>query len=160
LLAQAEVLAPDADELLGRIGMAAGASTIDVACGVLGILSQLRSRVGEAGRVVGPHIEPRLLALAGKLAAQQVSLSRPRRSAQPAPACRGIPLTSCTNECCCWRSPIPEDVVAEMTRIASALRRGSVALPRTHERTSDGEEDGETGPAHDTGAPDDQWHES
>ena len=95
------MLAPDADELLGRIGMAAGASTIDVACGVLGILSQLRSRVGEAGRVVGPHIEPRLLALAGKLAAQQVSLSRPRRSAQPAPACRGIPLTSCTNECCC-----------------------------------------------------------
>ena len=57
-------------------------------------------------------------------------------------------------------SPIPEDVVAEMTRIASALRRGSVALPRTDERTSDGEEDGETGPAHDTGAPDDQWHES
>jgi hypothetical protein len=35
LLAQAEFLAPDADELLDRIAVAPGASVIDIGCGVL-----------------------------------------------------------------------------------------------------------------------------
>jgi ubiquinone/menaquinone biosynthesis C-methylase UbiE len=70
LLAQAEFLGPDAAGLLDRIGVAPGASVIDIGCGVLGILPQLRSRVGDAGRVVGLDIEPRLLAVAGQLSAR------------------------------------------------------------------------------------------
>jgi SAM-dependent methyltransferase len=70
LLAQAEFLAPDAAGLLDCIGVAPGASVIDIGCGVLGILSQLRSRVGHGGRVAGLDIEPRLLAVAGQLSAQ------------------------------------------------------------------------------------------
>jgi hypothetical protein len=47
LLAQAEFLGPDAAELLDRIGVAPAASVIDIGCGVLGILPQLRSAVGK-----------------------------------------------------------------------------------------------------------------
>jgi SAM-dependent methyltransferase len=60
LTAQAEVYAREADELLDRIAPAPGSSAIDVGCGVLGILPQLRRRAG--GRVVGLDIEPGLLA--------------------------------------------------------------------------------------------------
>jgi SAM-dependent methyltransferase len=70
LLAQAEFLGPDAVDLLSRIGVAPGASVIDIGCGVLGILPQLRSRVGDSGRVVGLDVEPRLLAAAGQLSAR------------------------------------------------------------------------------------------
>jgi SAM-dependent methyltransferase len=81
LLAQAEFLAPDAAELLDRIGVAPGASVIDIGCGVLGVLPQLRSRVGDSGRVAGPDIEPRLLAVAGQLSAQHGLISRRDRPA-------------------------------------------------------------------------------
>ena len=70
LLAQAEFLGPDAADLLDSIGVAPGASVIDIGCGVLGILPQLRSRDGEAGRVVGLDVEPRLLAVASQLSAR------------------------------------------------------------------------------------------
>jgi SAM-dependent methyltransferase len=70
LLAQAEFLGPDAADLLDSRGVAPGASVIDIGCGVLGILPQLRSRVGEAGRVVGLDVEPRLLAVASQLSAR------------------------------------------------------------------------------------------
>jgi SAM-dependent methyltransferase len=66
LLAQAEVYAAEAEELLDRIGLPEGASAIDVGCGVQGILHVLRERVGRAGRVVGLDLEPRLLALAAE----------------------------------------------------------------------------------------------
>ena len=49
LIAQAEVYAPEAEQLLDRIGLGAGASAIDVGCGALGILPLLRARVGERG---------------------------------------------------------------------------------------------------------------
>ena len=70
LLAQAEFLGPDATDLLHRIGIAPGASVIDIGCGVLGILPQLRSLVGTDGRVTGLDIEARLLAVADQLSAQ------------------------------------------------------------------------------------------
>ena len=70
LLAQAEFLGPDAAGLLDRTGLAPGASVIDIGCGVLGVLPQLRSRVGDGGRVVGLDIEPRLLAVASQLSAR------------------------------------------------------------------------------------------
>jgi SAM-dependent methyltransferase len=64
LVAQAEVYAPEAEELLDIIGLASGASAIDVGCGVLGILHLLTARVGPGGRVVGLDREPRLLDIA------------------------------------------------------------------------------------------------
>jgi ubiquinone/menaquinone biosynthesis C-methylase UbiE len=71
LVAQAEVYAREAEELLDLIGIGAGASAIDVGCGVLGILPQLCRRVGSEGRVVGLDLELRLLAVASDLAAQR-----------------------------------------------------------------------------------------
>jgi ubiquinone/menaquinone biosynthesis C-methylase UbiE len=71
LVAQAEVYAPEANELLNAIGLESGASAIDVGCGVLGILHLLASRVGPGGRVVGLDREPRILELASTLAEQR-----------------------------------------------------------------------------------------
>jgi SAM-dependent methyltransferase len=66
LVAQAEVYAAEAEELLDRIGLQEGAAAIDLGCGVQGILHLLRERVGPAGRVVGLDLEPRMLALAAE----------------------------------------------------------------------------------------------
>jgi trans-aconitate methyltransferase len=77
LLAQAEFLGYDAADLLYRIGVAPGANVIDIGCGVLGILPQLRSRVGDGGRVAGLDIEPRLLAVAASCRLSTAWPSRP-----------------------------------------------------------------------------------
>jgi ubiquinone/menaquinone biosynthesis C-methylase UbiE len=68
LVNQAEVYADVAAELLDRVGLAAGASAIDVGCGALGILRLLCERVGPSGRVVGLDREARLLDAARKAA--------------------------------------------------------------------------------------------
>jgi SAM-dependent methyltransferase len=68
LLVQADVYAPETEQLLDLIGMEQGASAIDVGCGALGVLHVLRGRVGPHGRVVGLDREPRLLAAAEQLA--------------------------------------------------------------------------------------------
>ena len=126
LAAQAEIYAPEADELLDRIGLADGASAIDAGCGVLGILPQLRARVGPAGRVVGLDLEPRLLALAAELAARRgIEIEAVRADA----AATALPtsefdlvhartlLINVTN---------PETVLAELVRLARP--GGTVAL--------------------------------
>ncbi|MBV9338685.1 MAG: methyltransferase domain-containing protein [Solirubrobacterales bacterium] len=71
LVEQAQVYAPEAEELLDRIDLAAAASVIDVGCGVLGILHLLADRVGPAGHVVGLDREPRMVETARQLARQQ-----------------------------------------------------------------------------------------
>ena len=71
LVAQAETYAAEAGELLDCVGPLDGATAIDVGCGALGILAQLRAHVGPAGRVVGLDLEPRLLAVADRLAADR-----------------------------------------------------------------------------------------
>lgn len=71
LAAQAEVYAPEARELLARIGLRQGAHAIDIGCGVLGILRELADRVGPGGRVVGLDREPAMVRLARALAADQ-----------------------------------------------------------------------------------------
>lgn len=71
LAAQAEVYATEAEELLDRIGVADGASAIDLGCGVLGILHVLSARVGKSGRVVGVDRERRMIQMAGALAAER-----------------------------------------------------------------------------------------
>ena len=70
LVNQAEVFADVAAELLDQVGLAAGASAIDVGCGALGILPLLRDRVGPSGRVVGLDREARILDAARKAADQ------------------------------------------------------------------------------------------
>ena len=126
LTAQAETYAPEADALLDRIGLTDAASAIDVGCGVLGILPQLRARVGPAGRVVGLDLEPRLLGLAAELANRRgIGIETVRADA----AATGLPtgefdlvharalLINVTNR---------ESVLAELVRLARP--GGTVAL--------------------------------
>jgi ubiquinone/menaquinone biosynthesis C-methylase UbiE len=118
LLAQAEFLAPDAADLLDRIGVAPGASVIDIGCGALGILPQLRSQVGEAGRVVGLDVEPRLLAVAAQLSAQHGLAAQTVRADA---ASTGLPPGSFDlvhERMLLLNVTSPQDVVAEMTRLA------------------------------------------
>jgi ubiquinone/menaquinone biosynthesis C-methylase UbiE len=71
LITQAEVWAPMAEWLLDRIGVAAGSTVIDVACGPLGILHLLADKVGASGQVYGLDIEPRMIDLARQVAADR-----------------------------------------------------------------------------------------
>jgi ubiquinone/menaquinone biosynthesis C-methylase UbiE len=118
LLAQAEFLGSDAVGLLHRIGVAPGASVIDIGCGVLGILPQLRSRVGDGGRVVGLDIEPRLLAVAGQLSARHgLAIETVLADA----ASTGLPCDSFDlvhERMLLLNVTGPQDIVAEMTRLA------------------------------------------
>ena len=118
LLAQAEFLGPDAADLLDRIGVARGASVIDIGCGVLGILPQLRSRVGDGGRLVGLDIEPRLLAVAGQLSTQH---GLAIETVQADAASTGLPCDSFDlvhERMLLLNVTGPQDIVAEMTRLA------------------------------------------
>jgi SAM-dependent methyltransferase len=127
LLAQTEFLAPDAAELLERIGVTPGASVIDIGCGVLGILPQLRSQVGHGGRVVGLDIEPRLLAIASQLSAQHGLAAKTVRADA---ASTGLPSGSFDlvhERMLLLNVTSPQDVVAEMARLARP--GGTVALP-------------------------------
>lgn len=67
LNAQAVVYADEATALLDRVGVTDGWATIDVGCGVLGILHLLASRVGSRGRTVGLDREERILEQASAL---------------------------------------------------------------------------------------------
>jgi ubiquinone/menaquinone biosynthesis C-methylase UbiE len=71
LVRQAEVYVEEAGQLLERLGVTAGASVIDVGCGVLGIVDLLCAKVGPQGRVVGVDREPRMLDAARQVAAQR-----------------------------------------------------------------------------------------
>lgn len=71
LVAQAEVYATEAEELLDLIGIGEGTSAIDIGCGVLGILHVLSARVGTHGRVVGLDRESRMIQMARALAADR-----------------------------------------------------------------------------------------
>jgi ubiquinone/menaquinone biosynthesis C-methylase UbiE len=118
LLAQAEFLGPDAADLLDRIGVAPGTSTIDIGCGVLGILPQLRARVGHSGRVVGLDIEPRLLAVADQLSARHgLAVKTVRADA----ASTGLP-SGCFDlvheRMLLLNLTSPHDVITEMARLA------------------------------------------
>ncbi|HEX2513110.1 MAG TPA: methyltransferase domain-containing protein [Chloroflexota bacterium] len=61
----------EAEAMLDQIGVAPGASCIDLGCGAAGILRPLSVRVGAAGRVVGLEPDPRLLAAARRYAGEQ-----------------------------------------------------------------------------------------
>jgi ubiquinone/menaquinone biosynthesis C-methylase UbiE len=124
LTAQAETYAPEADELLDRIAVPEAAAAIDVGCGVLGILPQLRARVGLTGRVVGLDLEPHLLALAAaSVAGLRIETVRADAAATGLPTgdfdlvhARAL-LMNVTN---------PETILAELVRLARP--GGTVAL--------------------------------
>ncbi len=104
--------------MLDRIGVAPGADVIDIGCGVLGILPQLRSRVGAGGRVVGLDIEPLLLAVAAQLSAQHdLAVQTERADA----ASTGLPAGSFDlvhERMLLLNVTSPQQVVAEMARLA------------------------------------------
>lgn len=64
LVGQAEDLKPEAEWLLGTIGVATGWSAVDIGCGPIGIMDLLAERVGRQGRVVGVERESRFAAMA------------------------------------------------------------------------------------------------
>ncbi len=71
LVAQAETYADEAWQLLDLVGLTAGASAIDIGCGVLGILHLLGERVGPHGRVVGVDRQPRMIEVARRVLAER-----------------------------------------------------------------------------------------
>jgi ubiquinone/menaquinone biosynthesis C-methylase UbiE len=122
LLAQAEVYAAEAEELLDRIGLPEGAAAIDLGCGVQGILHVLRARVGPAGRVVGLDLEPRMLAAA---AAREPGLETVQADA----TATGLPAGSFDlvhARTLLLNLTEPEAAVAEMVRLTRP--GGTVAL--------------------------------
>ncbi|TDB90683.1 class I SAM-dependent methyltransferase [Actinomadura sp. KC216] len=61
LQVQAEVWSGDVEAMLDEIGIGAGATCVDVACGPAGILEPLSRRVGATGKVVAVDRTPHLL---------------------------------------------------------------------------------------------------
>jgi len=68
---QARFWEPDAQSMLGLIGVRAGWRCLDLGCGAMGILRSLSEAVGAEGSVVGLDNDPRLLAAARKWADAQ-----------------------------------------------------------------------------------------
>jgi len=123
LVAQAEVYAAEARQLLDLIGIPTGARAVDVGCGVLGILHLLCERVGPDGRVVGVDREPRMIEAARRVTAERglvVELAEQDAT--------GLSLPSDSFDLVHERTVLlnvaePGKVVGEMVRIA---RRGGV----------------------------------
>ena len=123
LVAQAEVYAEEAGQLLDLIRIAPGAQAVDVGCGVLGILHLLRERVGPDGFVLGVDREPRMIEAARRVTAERglvVELAEQDAT--------GLPLPSESFDLVHERTVLlnvaePEKVVGEMVRVA---RRGGV----------------------------------
>jgi len=118
LVEQAEVYAQEAGELFDLIDVARGSATIDVGCGVMGVLHLLAERVGSDGRVVGLDRQARMVEFGERLAEQR-GLSVEFIEADATAS--GIPdsafdlvhartlLLNVSN---------PEEILAEMVRIA------------------------------------------
>jgi ubiquinone/menaquinone biosynthesis C-methylase UbiE len=117
LLAQAEVYAPEADELLDRLELARGATAIDVGCGVVGILPQLSARVGDEGRVVGLDLEPRLLALARDLLLRRGIAVETVQADARASGLDGASFDLVHARALLLNVTRPEEIVAELARI-------------------------------------------
>jgi ubiquinone/menaquinone biosynthesis C-methylase UbiE len=118
LVAQAEVYAREAEELLDLVGVKEGASVVDVGCGVLGILPLLCRRVGASGRVVGLDLEPRLLAVASERA---VELGLTIETVEANATATGLPSESFDfvhERTLLLNLTEPEAAVAEMVRLA------------------------------------------
>jgi SAM-dependent methyltransferase len=119
LIEQGELLRPEAEALIDRIGVRPGWRTIDIGCGPLGVLDILVDRVGPSTRVVGLDNEPRMLQLATTTRAER-SLSTVELVNADA-ANTGLPGESFDlvhERLVVLNIPDPRDVVAEMARLA------------------------------------------
>lgn len=119
LLAQCELHRPEAEQLVDRIGVGSGWHALDLGCGPLGVLDVLADRVGSTGRVTGIDREPGFLAMAGRSLRERgidtVALVEADATAT------GLPTGSFDlvhERLVLINVPRPEDVVAEMTRLA------------------------------------------
>jgi SAM-dependent methyltransferase len=116
---QSEELRPYAAELLGRIGLRAGQSAIDLGCGPSGILDLLAAAVAPGGRVVGLDADPAHAAVAGQFVAErglrgvEVVAADARHSGLAASAFDLVHARTLL-----VNIPGPGEVVAEMVRLA------------------------------------------
>jgi ubiquinone/menaquinone biosynthesis C-methylase UbiE len=65
---QSDELRPEAEELLGRIGVTPGQAVADLGCGPSGILTELSAAVSAAGSVIGLDASPAHVAMATEYA--------------------------------------------------------------------------------------------
>jgi SAM-dependent methyltransferase len=119
LTRQSGELQPQTAALLGRVGLAAGQSAIDLACGPSGILGQLSAAVSPGGRVVGLDADPAHVAMASQYAA---ALGLANVEVMTADA-RATGLSAGSFDLVHTRTlliniPDPAEVVAEMARLA------------------------------------------
>jgi SAM-dependent methyltransferase len=70
LIRQAKGFGAQARSLLDQVGVEPGWRAVDVGCGPIGILDLLCERVGLTGETVGVDNEPRMIAMARKVAAE------------------------------------------------------------------------------------------
>ncbi len=118
LVEQAEVYAREANELFDLIGVASGATAIDVGSGVMGVVHLLAERVGPDGRIVGLDREPRMVEYGRKLAEQRglnVEFIQTDATATGLPD-SGFDLVHARTLLLNVQNP--EQVLAEMVRIA------------------------------------------
>ena len=114
---QAGELGGDSAALLDRVGLRPGQSAIDLGCGPHGILDLLAARVSPGGHVVGVDADPAHAQMAAEFAAGlagvEIMMADARRTGLPS-GCFDLvhARTLLINV------PRPEEVVAEMFRIA------------------------------------------
>jgi SAM-dependent methyltransferase len=118
LVEQAEVYAPEAEELLDRIDLSPGACAVDVGCGVMGILHLLAARVGPDGRVVGIDREPRMVQAARELIVQRSLRVEVVEADAGATGVADATFDLVHSRTVLLNVPNPEEILAEMIRIA------------------------------------------
>jgi SAM-dependent methyltransferase len=119
LLAQCALHRDEAERLLERLPLRAGAHALDLGCGPLGVLDLLAERVGPSGRVVGVDRDPGFLTMADRSLAER-GLSHIGLVEADA-AGTGLPTASFDlvhERLLCVNVPRPGEVVAEMARLA------------------------------------------
>ncbi|MGH8900451.1 MAG: methyltransferase domain-containing protein [Egibacteraceae bacterium] len=119
LIAQCELHRPEAEQLFDRIGIEPGWRAIDIGCGPLGVLDLLSERVGPSGSVVGLEREPRMLDMAALSLVERhldtVRLVQGDAAGTQLPA-ESFDLVH--ERLVLFNVSSPEDVVAEMVRLA------------------------------------------
>jgi ubiquinone/menaquinone biosynthesis C-methylase UbiE len=116
---QAEELAPVSTALLDRVGLRPGDSAIDLGCGPRGVIDLLASRVAPGGRVVGLDADPRHVAMARDFV-RECGL-RDVEVIEGDAQHTGLPSDSFDlvhTRTLLINVPSPQEVVAEMVRIA------------------------------------------
>jgi SAM-dependent methyltransferase len=117
LLRQAGELGADSAALLDRVGLRPGQNAIDLGCGPRGILDLLAARVSPGGHVVGIDADPAHAQMAAEFAAEldgvEIMVADARSTGLPSGSFDLVHARTLL-----INVPRPEEVVAEMVRIA------------------------------------------